>query len=119
MARAYLTRRALRDIDEIDRYSTERWGDKVAEQYLAVLFAAVERLGELPSLLQRNEDYSARLRFYRARDHVLVCDVVDEDIYILAIRHTKMDLPRRIAELEPLLLHEAEFFHDRIVASRT
>jgi len=117
MARAFLTRRALLDVDEIDRYSTERWGDPVAGQYLGDLHAAVERLAELPSLLRQRKEQSLRLRFYRVREHVLVCDVIDEDVYILTIRHAKMDLHRRIAELEPQLLDEAEYLHQRIVAS--
>lgn len=118
MAPAYLTRRALLDVDEIDRYSTDRWGDQVAEQYLADLFAAAERLGEMPSLLKHDDDRSSRLRFYRAREHVLICDLIEDDVYVLAIRHTKMDLPRRIVELEPQLLDEARFLHGRIVGSR-
>jgi len=29
-----------------------------------------------------------------------------------------MDLPRRLAELEPQLVHEAEYLHARIVSER-
>jgi len=118
MPGVYLTRRALFDVDELDRDSAERWGGQVADQYLADIQAAVERLGELPSLLRSHEGVSLRLRFYRVREHVLICDVMDGDIYVLAIRHARMDLPRRIAELEPQLVHEAEFLHQRIVQSR-
>lgn len=118
MARAYLTRRALLDIDGIDVYSTERWGDEVAAKYLADLYAAVERLEESPDLLEERAEFSLRLRFYRVREHLLVCDVVEENVYVLAIRHGVMDLPNRIAELEPQLVHEARFLHDRITGKR-
>lgn len=118
MARVWLTRRALLDIDEIDRYSTDRWGPRAAGQYLADLQGAVERLGEVPSLLQQRTDYSLRLRFFRVRDHVLVCDVIDDEVYVLAVRHGAMDLPRRLADLEPHLVQEAELLHERLVSSR-
>ena len=118
MGQAWLTRRALRDIDEIDRHSTDRWGSRVAGEYLSDLQGAVERLAQVPSLLQEREECSPHLRFYRVREHVLVCDVIDEDVFVLAVRHGAMDLPRRLAELEPQLVQEAELLHERLVNSR-
>ena len=41
LARLHLTRRAILDIDEIDRYSIERWGGDVAQQYLSYFALAV------------------------------------------------------------------------------
>ena len=115
MARLYLTRRALLDVDEVDRYSVERWGDKVAGRYLNDIQAGLQRLSDSPSLLREQPEYSLRLRFYRVREHLLVCDVVGETVFVLALRHGSMDLPRRIAELEPQLVDEAELLHARIV----
>ena len=115
MARVYLTRRALTDIDEVDRYSVNRWGNEVAERYLNDIQAGLQRLADSPSLLREQPEYSLRLRFYRVREHLLVCDVVGESIFVLALRRGTMDLPRRIAELEPQLVDEAELLHARIV----
>lgn len=114
MARAYLTRRALLDIEAIDTYSVHEWGDRVARQYLDDLFAAIRRLEDAPRLLLADREVSTRLRFYRAREHVLVCDVIEDNIYVLTISHTKMDLPTRLLELEPQLLHESDLLHRRI-----
>lgn len=114
MAEVYLTRRALSDIEEIDIYSIENWGDRVASQYLADLYAGATRLGESPSLLEGRPETSLRLRFYRVREHVLVCDVIGDNIFVLALRAAVMDLPNRIAELEPQLVHEAELFARQI-----
>lgn len=114
MPEVHLSRRALFDIEDIDRYSTEEWGDRVAAQYLADLFAGAERLGEHPHLLQERPDTSLRLRFYHVREHVLICDVIGERIFVLAVRHAVMDLPYRIAELEPQLVHEAEIMARKI-----
>jgi len=115
VAQVYLTRRALLDIDEIDRYSVDRWGNEVAERYLDDIRSGLQRLADAPSLLREQPDYSLRLRFYRVREHVVVCDVVPEAIFVLALRHGTMDLPRRIAELEPQLIDEAELLHARIL----
>ncbi len=83
MAAVHLTRRALFDIEEIDLYSIERWGERVAEQYLADLYAGAARLGESPNLLKERPETSLRLRFYRVREHVLVCDVIGGNVYVL------------------------------------
>ena len=116
-ARVHLARRAILDIEEINVYSTERWGKHVAERYLDDLDSALRRLAEYPLLLQERPDNSLRLRFYPVGHHVLICDIMAGQIYVLAIRHASMDLPRRLAELEPQLVFEAEFFHDRIAGN--
>ncbi|HEX5054531.1 MAG TPA: type II toxin-antitoxin system RelE/ParE family toxin [Planctomycetota bacterium] len=114
MARVHLTRRALLDIEAIDRYSTEKWGDRVAAKYLADLGSGAARLGASPILLKQRPETSIRLRFYRVREHMLVCDVIGDDIYVLALFAAVMDLPARIAELEPQLVHEAELLARQI-----
>jgi len=117
MAEVHLTRRALFDIDAIDLYSIETFGERVAARYLSDLYAGAVRLGESPSLLQAHPGTSLRLRFYRVREHVLICDVIGDRIIVLALRHTVMDLPSRIAELESQLIHEAELMARQIEAA--
>ena len=114
MPEVHLSRRALFDIEDIDLYSIEKWGERVAAEYLSDLHAGATRLGESPELLQERPDTSLRLRFYRVREHVLICDVIADRIFVLAVRHAVMDLPRRIAELEPQLIHEAELMARQI-----
>jgi len=111
MTEVRLTRRALL---EIDVHSVETWGERVAAKYLEDLYDGATRLGENPNLLQDRPDTSLRLRFYRVREHVLVCDLIGDCVYVLAVRHAAMDLPRRIAELEPQLIHEAEVLARRV-----
>jgi plasmid stabilization system protein ParE len=84
---------------------------------VAHIQAALERLRDAPSLLRQRDEYSLRLGFYAIREHVLVCDLVDEDVYVLAVRHCAMDLARGTAELEPSLVEEVEMLHQRVVAS--
>lgn len=117
-ARVHLTRRAIADIDEIHAYSVEHWGRDVAERYLDDLDSALQRLAEFPSLLQERSDDSLRLHLYPVGRHVLICDVIGGQIYVLALRHVSMDLPRRLVELEPPLVYEAQLLHDRIAGDR-
>ena len=116
MTSVHLTDRAMLDIDEIELYSVRKWGERVAARYLGDLDSAFGRLAESPSLLQERPDTSLRLRFYPVREHVLICDVIGDRIFVLAVRHAVMDLPRRTAELEPQLIHEAELLARKIAA---
>ena len=47
----------------------------------------------------------------QVREHFLICTERKQNIYVLAISHGSMDLPNRVAELEPVLLDEAEILH--------
>jgi toxin ParE1/3/4 len=116
MTSVHLTDRALLDVEEIEQYSVRNWGERVAARYLRDLDSALRRLAESPNLLQERADTSLRLRFYPVREHVLLCDVIGDRIFVLALRHAVMDLPRRLAELEPQLIHEAELFARQIAA---
>jgi len=118
MSRVHVARRALRDIDAIDRYSIAQWGSQVADEYIAAIDQALETLGGNPTSLRSRDDISAHLLFYRVRKHFLVCDILDGEVYVLAVVHGSMDLPARIAELEPMLIAEAEALHRRMGDAR-
>lgn len=115
MTEVILTRRALRDVKQIDAYSVDRFGQTVADEYIADIDRALDLLSESPSLLRAQPEISGRLRFYRVRRHLLVCDLIDSRVVVLTIMYGSMDLPNRIGELEPQLIQEAELMHRRYV----
>lgn len=108
MASVSLTRRAFRDLHGIERYSIERWGRSVAEDYLDDIEQGLNRLRDNPKLLRTKDGISPDFSLYRVREHFLVCTLSADRIYVLTIKHGIMDLPSRLAELEPQLLAEAE-----------
>jgi toxin ParE1/3/4 len=116
MAYLAISRRAARDIELIGRYSIERWGKRVAEEYLDSIEQALNRLREQPSLLRTKAEVSPHFRFYRVHRHFLVCSLVENNVYVLAVKHGSLDLPSRLAELEPSLLEEADLLHKAFVA---
>jgi toxin ParE1/3/4 len=108
MASVSLTRRAFRDLQEIERYSADRWGKRVADDYLIDIEQGLNRLRENPQLLRSRSAISPAFSLYRVRDHFLVCTLCADCVYVLTIKHGSMDLPTRLAELEPQLLLEAK-----------
>ncbi|MEX2118532.1 MAG: type II toxin-antitoxin system RelE/ParE family toxin [Pirellulales bacterium] len=113
-AAVVLTERALSDLREIERFSIKEWGRKTADKYLDAIAAALYRLKQDPAILSLEPGFAPGLFFYRVRKHFLVCDFDGQLISVLTILHTSMDLPTRLAELEPQLIAEAQFLHDKL-----
>ncbi len=119
MTQVRFTRRAAFDLDEIEKYSIKKWDKNTAGRYLDDINLAVQRLKDHPALLREIPTISGLLKFYRVREHFLVCDIIDQTLYIVAVKHGHMDLPERISELEPTLVKEAEFLHAKIVRTKS
>lgn len=115
MAYIGLTQRALLDIREIEAHSIEKWGEDVAASYLQSIEDALKLLGKNPGLLKIKETTSRSLSLYRVRQHFLVCAVYKDSIFVLTIKHGAMDLPNRLAELEPQLLQEAKMLYQAFI----
>jgi len=111
-----LTDRAHYDLQEIEEYSLERWGRKTANRYLEDIQTALSLLQENPDLLRHKSDISTQFKFYRVREHFLVCTRLEKFLYVLTIKHGQLDLPSRLEQLEPTLLQEADLLHQRLVA---
>lgn len=109
-----LTELAISDLRAIERYSNREWGRKTADKYLDEIAAALDHFIENPDILSREPDFVPGLYFYRVRKHVLVCDYLDRTIIVLTILHISMDLPARLAELEPRLIVEAEYLRNKL-----
>lgn len=111
MACLELSRRALLDILEIEAYSIEKWDELVAQQYLTSIEDALNLIRENPGLLKMKPEVSDALCFYRVRQHFLVCALLGDSIFVLTVKYGAMDLPNRIAELEPQLSVEAQMLY--------
>jgi plasmid stabilization system protein ParE len=109
-----LTNRAITDLRGIEQYSIEQWGREIATNYLDDVAAALDRLIDNPKLLKLEPEFAPGLYFYPVRKHLLVCDWNGLSIVVLTIIHTSMDIPTRLAELQPRLAAELQFLHERL-----
>ena len=114
MIRIELTRRAMLDLDEINNYSVQTFGQETAEQYLDDIEAALVLIQEQPDLLNSKNDISSNFQFYRVRKHYLVCTRKENLVIVLTIKHCQMDVPERLVELEPNLLQEVEMLYRKL-----
>ena len=116
MRKLMLTQYALGNIREISEHSIVQWGQATAEKYLTAIEFGLLRLQEQPNLLREEPDLHLSLTFYRVNKHLLVCDVQATLIIVLTVIHASMDIPTRLAELEPKLSAEVGLLHNRLGA---
>jgi toxin ParE1/3/4 len=113
-----LTQRAIADLVEVFNYSTRQWGQRTGEKYLDDLEAGLERISRQPDLLQSLPDLCPALRFYRVHKHVFACDVQPGSVVVLTVLSGSMDIPQRLAELQPTLATEVELLHENLRRSK-
>ena len=118
MIKVELTHRAMLDLNEINEYSIQKYGQKTAEKYLVDIEAALLLIKEQPKLLVLKKDSSKFLQFYPVRNHHLICTRVKDIVMVLTIKHCQMDLPERLNELEPSLQQEAELLYKKLLGQK-
>ena len=109
-----ITDRALSDISEIEHFSVQEWGRKVANKYLSDIESALVRVQQNSGLLRAEGDLHPDLRFYRVNKHLLVCDVQSKTIFLLTVIHASRDIPSRLAEMQPALAAEVELLRKQV-----
>lgn len=114
MKKLLLTSRALDDIQGIFDYSVEEWGEATDLKYIQEFEDAFSIFKENKRLLKVNSAISSRFRIYRVKKHLLVCDMIDDTIIVLTIKHASMNLLERLRKLEPDLDSEAKTLFKRL-----
>jgi toxin ParE1/3/4 len=109
-----LTGHALDALADILEYSTSQWGRRAADRYLDELEAGIERIRQRPDLIEFLPDLHPSLGFYRVNKHLLICDVQTRSIVVLTVIHGSMDVPSRLAELQPTLTAEVEMLRSTL-----
>lgn len=109
-----LTHRALRDVAHIEQYSIEKWGQRVADEYLNSIEEALNQIKGDPELLKIEPDFHQSLYFYRFKKHLLVCDYLQNNVVVLTVINTVMDIPERLTELQTTFALEVEILRERL-----
>jgi len=110
-----LTDRAFDDLANIESYSRNTWGNKVADKYLDDIEFGLNLLQENSGLLQDFDEFSGKLKNYRIKNHFLICAEMDDYVFVLTIKHVQMDIIKQLKKLEPSLMMEIELLYHRLM----
>lgn len=118
MTKIHLSDRALNQFKDIFEFSQTRWGSARAKQYIRGFEDAFQLLRDNPKILKHNKNISSRFYAYHAQKHVLICDVIDQDVFVLDISHVSMNLMDHLQKIVPTLDAEAKALHKLIKSKR-
>lgn len=103
-----LTRNAALDLRRIHTRSRREWGDDIADQYLADLYAAMGLAAANPEKGRLRQYRSAPFLMVPARQHFVIYDLVPHGIAVLTVQHQVRDIETLIVELTPAFVSEVE-----------
>jgi toxin ParE1/3/4 len=90
-ARALLSPRAQRDIEEIWDFTEARWGATQAESYVRQIWHQAELIGATPSIGRRRPDVRRGYFSAPCGSHVLFDKKLAAGIVVVRILHGRMD----------------------------
>ncbi|BAO81317.1 plasmid stabilization system protein [Serpentinimonas raichei] len=103
-----LTRNAALDLRRIHTRSRREWGQDVADQYLADLYAAMGVAAANPEQGRLRQHRSAPFLMVPARQHFVIYDLVPQGVAVLTVQHQVRDIETLIAQLTPAFVTEVE-----------
>ena len=107
-ATVLLTRNAALDLRRIHTRSRRDWGEDVADQYLADLYAVMGVAAANPEKGRLRQYRSAPFLMVPARQHFVIYDLVPHGIAVLTVQHQVRDIESLIADLTPAFRAEVE-----------
>ncbi len=95
MASYRLSRKAAADLEAIATYTIEQFGIDQARRYRDSLGSRFEQLVESPKLGRRAEQLARGLRRLDHESHIVFYTVENDDVLIVRILHSHMDVSKR------------------------
>ena len=96
MSRFLLSESAAADLQDIVRYTMDRWGWQQLEVYLEGLEAGMQRLSEMPDIGRTRDELGPGVRSFLFESHQIFYVVGDGQITVVRVLHERMDVERQL-----------------------
>ncbi len=96
MAELRLTPAALRDLENIWDYTSQRWGDAQAALYVDKLDASFARLVESPLAAPTCDHIWPGYRRQLVEHHAVYYRIEETMVIVVRVLHERMDAPRQL-----------------------
>ncbi len=101
MARAYLAKRARRDLLEIKQYTVNRWGNEKARNYVGQIYHCADDLANDRLQGKRREKLATGLKSYHVGRHIIFYVNSKAGIEVARVLHDSMDFSRHFKWMGP------------------
>ncbi len=91
-----LTEAADSHLQDIWRYTRDRWSAKQADEYLAAIEGALQAAIKTPSLLRARPELGAGMLARKAQSHVVYGFMEGDVLIVVAVLHGRMDPKRHL-----------------------
>ncbi len=93
MAKFYLTKKAVEDLNDIWNYTYEEWSERQADKYYFSLLKSIQLLAEKPNSGKKYDIVLTELLGYKSEQHIIFYSVLStNEIEVVRILHGSMDL---------------------------
>lgn len=87
---------AQADLDQIFAYSRDKFGQRVADEYLSVFYRCLEQLRDFPESAPRRFRLGGKVRGLSFEKHIIYYEVGVTVVVILRVLHQAMDPTGRV-----------------------
>lgn len=99
MAEVILRQEAIEDLNNIWKYTSEKWSETQADKYYAMLKLSCKEIGKNPEIGKEYERINKNLLGLHSGRHIIFYQLVDEnELEVIRILHERMDLKNRLNE---------------------
>lgn len=83
---------AEQDIEEIQIYTLEKWGERQRKKYAALIYDGLKKLSIFPEFGRKIPDISQEHRIYRIGNHFAVYQIIGYEVRVSRLLHESMEL---------------------------
>ena len=99
MARVVLKQEAIDDLNDIWKYTFEKWSENQADKYYSSIKFTCSQIGENPQLGRVYNEINENIFGLKTGKHIIFYHFVSfDEIEIIRILHEQMDLKNRLNE---------------------
>ncbi|UXN05029.1 type II toxin-antitoxin system RelE/ParE family toxin [Bartonella sp. HY406] len=95
-----LTPQAEQDLEEIWHFGAQTWSENQADKYLDELVSVFELISIMPNLAPLRHNFEPPVHIHVHHQHVIIYNLVGENIVIIRILGGKQNWPVLLKELD-------------------
>jgi toxin ParE1/3/4 len=97
-----LTVSALADLQNIQSYGEENWGERQSRRYIEELYELFDSLARVQGMGMRRPELGVSVRSFLHTSHVVFYIPLDDRIVIVRVLHGAMDYAKLLLDYDPL-----------------
>ena len=91
-----ISKKALSDLDEIWRYTVEKWSADQANRYYDLIFGEINYICQKPDTGKPMDHVRKGYRASKVKSHVIFYRVANDVVEVIRVLHQRMDVSKKL-----------------------